>query len=169
MQSATMFGIALFASTVVTSTAIAKPLVDIRPSAFDAKVTAVADSVVVNPGGATSAPAPAVAQPQVVEGAPRHTTILHEEQHNYMSTIAVNTFMGGLAGVLIGGAIYYLGNRDHGYRIGYWAAGGVLVGAAVGVTQVLVQESRAEAAVAATRPPEDPIPTFRMALFQRRF
>ncbi len=129
----------------------------------------VADSVVVNPSGTTAAPAPVVAAPQVVEGSPRRTTVLHEEEHNYMSTIAVNTFMGGLAGVLIGGAIYYLGSRNHAYRIGYWAAGGVLVGAAVGVTQVLVQESRAEAAVAATRSLQDPAMTFRVALFHRSF
>ena len=93
--------------------------------------------------------------------------MLHENERNY--TIAVNMFMGGLAGVLVGVAIYYLGSRDHGYRIGYWAAGGVLVGAAVGVTQVPVQESRAEAAVAANRSLGDTVMTYRVALFQRRF
>ena len=168
MNTLSISGIVLLASTMATPIAIANPLDHAARLPVGIHATTLADNVVVNPGTPT-APAPVVATPPVIEGSPRHTTVLHHEEHNYMSTIAINSLMGGLAGVLIGGAIYYLGSKDHGYRIGYWAAGGVLVGAAVGMTQVMVQESRAEAAVAATRLPEDPVTMYRVALFQRRF
>jgi hypothetical protein len=140
------------------------------------RASQLADNVVVTPQGSQApaatpvqtAPAqPAVVQP--VETAPRRTTVVHEESpHNYMTTIAVSALMGALAGALVGGAIYYLGNQDHAARIGYWAAGGVLVGTGVGLVQLAVQENRADAAVS-TRLPTDPAPTYRLALLNLRF
>ena len=86
----------------------------------------------------------APAQPVVVDD-PAHRTVVHADvapTHSYMGTIAGSAFMGGAAGALIGGAIYFLGNQTHPYNIAYWAAGGVLVGTGVGITQIMVQESR---------------------------
>ena len=139
------------------------------------RASQLADNVVVTPQGST-APATAPVQPvlvqpvavQPVETAPRRTTVVHEERpHNYMTTIAVSALMGAVAGALVGGAIYYLGSQDHAARIGYWAAGGVLVGTGVGLVQLAVQESRADAV--ATRLPSDPVPTYRLALLNLRF
>jgi hypothetical protein len=136
--------------------------------------------VVVNgttqPAPAPAQPAPVVVQPQtqsppVVAPPARQTqtTVVEHEQHNYMTTVAVSALMGGLAGALVGGSLYYLADdQKHPARIGYWAAGGVLVGGAVGVTQVLVQESRVDRATA-SRLPTDPAPTFRLALARVRF
>jgi len=126
------------------------------------------------PAPVPAAPAPVVVQPQVQPVAPvevpaRRTTVVEHETRNYMGTIFVSALAGGLAGVLVGGSLYYLAdNQTHAARIGYWAAGGVLVGAGVGLTQVIVQESRAERATA-MRLPTDPAPTLRLALFQARF
>jgi hypothetical protein len=120
----------------------------------------------------TPAPAPVVVQPQeapapVVETPARHTTVIEHEPHNYMSTIALSALMGGVAGVLVGGAIYYLAdNRQHSTRILYWGAGGVLVGTAVGVVQVASEESRLDRAAAL---PTDPAPTYRLALYDLSF
>jgi len=124
------------------------------------------------PAPAPAAPAPVVVQPQavapVVEPS-RRTTVVEHENHNYMSTIALSAFMGGVAGLLVGGSLYYLSdNQQHGTRILYWGAGGVLVGTAVGITQIVVQESRVDRATASTLP-IDPAPTFRLALWQSRF
>ena len=143
------------------------------------KAATLADNVVVE--GATTAPAPAPApvvvqpaqpvatQPAVIETEPSHKSVVHADvspPHNYMATIAGSAFMGAVAGALIGGAIYYLGDQTHPYNIAYWAAGGVLVGTAVGVTQVMVQESRVSRATAMAA---DPAPTLRLALYQTRF
>jgi hypothetical protein len=107
----------------------------------------------------------------VVDNSPRKT--VHTDvtpPRNYMSTIAVSAFMGAVAGVLVGGAIYYLDTPRHdGRNIGYWAAGGVLVGTGVGLTQVLVQENRASDATAVNRLPRDPAPTMRVALVNTQF
>jgi hypothetical protein len=131
--------------------------------------------VVVNgqaPAPAPAAPAPVVVQPQaaapVVEPS-RRTTVVEHENHNYMSTIALSALMGGVAGILVGGSLYYLtDNQQHATRILYWGAGGVLVGTAVGITQIVVQESRVDRATASTLP-LDPAPTFRLALWQSHF
>jgi hypothetical protein len=129
--------------------------------------------VVVN-GSPAPAPAPAapvVQQPvQPVVEAPAHqSTVVEHESHNYMSTIALSALMGGVAGVLVGGAIYYLSdNQTHGRRIAYWAAGGVLVGTAVGFTQIAVEESRLDRSTA-TNLPTDPATTYRLALYQAHF
>jgi hypothetical protein len=126
------------------------------------------------PSSPPAAPAPAVAQPvvPVAEPAPapsRRTTVVEHETHNYMGTIFVSALAGGLAGALVGGSLYFLADdQNHAERIGYWAAGGVLVGTGVGLTQVLVQESRADRATAMNLP-TDPAPTLRLALFSGRF
>jgi hypothetical protein len=125
---------------------------------------------------APSSPAPVVvtptqaapAQPVVVDD-PSRRTVVHTDvnaTHSYMGTIAGSAFMGGAAGALIGGAIYFLGSQTHPYNIAYWAAGGVLVGTGVGIAQVMVQESRVDRATAMAA---DPAPTLRLALYQTRF
>jgi hypothetical protein len=161
------------------SAAFAKATGDVAPVVPLPKASLLADSVVVTPQG-QSAPAaqpvapvaPAavpVAATPVEEVPARHTTVVHEDSpHNYMSTIAVSAIMGAVLGALVGGSIYYLGNQEHAARIGYWAAGGVILGTAVGFTQVMVQENRADAAVA-SRFPTDPVPTYRLALLNLRF
>lgn len=125
---------------------------------------------------APSSPAPVVVQPAqpvaaqpVVVDDPAHRTVVHTDvtpTHSYMGTIFGSAFMGGAAGALIGGAIYFLGNQTHPYNIAYWAAGGVLVGTGVGIAQIMVQESRVSQATAMTA---DPAPTLRLALYQTRF
>jgi hypothetical protein len=139
----------------------------------------VAD-VVVNGAPASQPAAPAVVPvapvaapaPAPVVETPAHTsqtTVVEHEQHNYMSTVAVSALMGGLAGALVGGSLYFLeDNQNHGRRIAYWAAGGVLVGAGVGITQIVVQEDRVDRATA-SRLPTDPAPTLRLALLNRSF
>jgi hypothetical protein len=125
------------------------------------------------PAPAPAAPTPVVVQPQasapVEAPASRSSTVVEHENHNYMSTIALSALMGGVAGILVGGSIYYLAdNQNHAGRILYWGAGGVLVGTAVGITQIAVQESRVDRATASTLP-TDPAPTFRLALLQTHF
>jgi hypothetical protein len=83
-----------------------------------------------------------------------------------MGTIATSAFLGAATGALIGGAIYFLGNQTHAYNIGYWAAGGVLVGTGVGLAQIMVQEDRASAATAMQ---SDPARTYRLALYTAHF
>jgi hypothetical protein len=98
--------------------------------------------------------------------------VLHEDvqpPRNVMGTIALSALMGGLAGLLVGGSIYYLADhQEHAARIGIWAAGGVLVGTGVGIIQVTADESRANAAVSQLWSP-DPARTYRLALYQARF
>jgi hypothetical protein len=104
--------------------------------------------------------------------APRTQKVVNEEvapSHNYMATIALSALMGGVAGALIGGAIYYLGDQQHARDIGFWAAGGVLAGTAVGVVQVAVQENRASEAVSSRGGSPDPAPTHRLALLRLHF
>jgi hypothetical protein len=114
---------------------------------------------------AAPAPAPIVETPAHTS----QTTLVEHEQHNYMSTVAVSALMGGVVGALVGGSLYFLSdNQTHGRRIAYWAAGGILVGSAVGVTQIVVQEDRVDRATA-SRLPTDPAPTFRLALLNRSF
>ena len=137
--------------------------------------TARADSVVVTPQGNTAPTAVPVQQPvapvvqpvQPIDTTPRRTVVTETRPTNYMATIAVSALMGALAGALIGGAIYYLDDQNDPQNIAYWAAGGVLVGTGIGLVNVMVQESRADAAVA--RRTADPAPTFRLALFKTTF
>ena len=98
--------------------------------------------------------------------------VVHEDVNpprNVMTTITVSALMGGIAGLLVGGAIYYLAdNQEHAARIGLWAAGGVLVGTGVGIVQVAADESRASTAVSQVWSP-DPARTYRLALFRTSF
>jgi hypothetical protein len=143
-------------------------------------VARAGDVEVVNPNPApppqqvTTVPAaPPPVQPVAVEpvAPPVHKEVREDVQppHNVMGTIAVSALMGGLAGLLVGGAIYYLGDHQaHAARIGYWAAGGVLLGTGVGIVQVVADESRADQAVSSVWSP-DPARTYRVALFTRHF
>jgi hypothetical protein len=132
----------------------------------------LADNVVVQPnpapGTIVETPPTTTVPPPVVEPRTTRREVIHTDAtppRSYMGTIAVSAIMGGVTGVLIGGAIYYLGSQTHPYNIAYWAAGGVLVGTGVGLTQILIQESRASQATAF----QDPAPTYRLALFNKRF
>jgi hypothetical protein len=122
---------------------------------------------------APAAPPPAVvpvAEPAPVVAPPVKQKVVTENvdpPRNDMATIAVSALMGGVTGVLVGGAIYYLDGRDHPERIGLWAAGGVLVGTSVGLVQVVAQESRASQAVSLWSP--DPAPTYRLGLYRVSF
>ncbi|HEX3903558.1 MAG TPA: hypothetical protein VH853_11965 [Polyangia bacterium] len=141
-------------------------------------VARAGDVEVVNPPATQAAPAavPAavvpVQEPAPVVVPPSQQRIIHEDvqpPHNVMTTITVSALMGGIAGLLVGGAIYYLAdNQEHAGRIGIWAAGGVLVGTGVGIVQVAADESRANAAVSRLWSP-DPAPTYRLALFRASF
>lgn len=125
---------------------------------------------VVVQGTSPASPAAPVTQAAPV-AEPSRREIVHTEvvsNHNYMGTVAMSAISGGVLGVLVGGAIYYLASGQRARNIIYWGAGGVLVGAAVGVTQVMIQESRASAALS-TNLPTDPAPTLRVALYQTRF
>jgi len=143
---------------------------------------ALADSVVVQPAPAATpapapgapvvvqpAPAPAAAAPVAVDTEPSRKAVVHADvspPHNYMATIAGSALFGAVAGALVGGAIYYLGDQTHPANIAYWAAGGVLVGTGVGFTQIMVQESRASQATALQ---SDPARTYRLALYTAHF
>ncbi len=147
---------------------------------FCGSVARAGDVEVVNPPAQQPAQtttvvptAPAPVQPVATEPtAPPVKKEVHEDvspPHNAMATIFVSALMGGLAGVLVGGALYYLNDhQEHAARIGYWAAGGVLVGAGVGVIQVVADESRASQAVSSIWQP-DPAHTYRVALFTKHF
>jgi hypothetical protein len=146
-------------------------------------VARAGDVEIVNPSTSQAAPAPAAVVPvqpvqPVQEQAPvvvpqtQTQHVVHEDvqaPHNVMTTITVSALMGGIAGLLVGGAIYYLAdNQNHAGRIGIWAAGGVLVGTGVGIVQVAADESRASTAVSQLWSP-DPARTYRLALFRARF
>jgi hypothetical protein len=73
-------------------------------------------------------------------------TETHEE--NFMGTIAKNTLYGAVAGALVGGAVYFIARDDvRPVTVAYWASGGALVGAAVGIVEVSTREERNERAV----------------------
>src|SRR5215467_9033653 len=92
-----------------------------------ARTARAGDVEIVNP---QTQPAPAAAPPAVVpvqEPAPvvlPPQKVVHvdvQPPHNVMTTIAVSALMGGIAGLLVGGAILYLeDNREHAARIGLW-------------------------------------------------
>jgi hypothetical protein len=157
--------------------ALAKPAVQSQP-VVQPIAPLVADNVVVTPQGGQAPAQPVYTQPAPV--APQPAPVVEEPSRrvvhadvspprNYAATIAISALMGGVAGALIGGAVYYLDHQNHYYNIGYWAAGGVLVGAGVGLVQVMVEENRASEAMAANRLPSDPAPTFRVALYHAEF
>ena len=183
MKAINVFGISIVAVALSGSAAFAKA--DAAPGAVSPlpKKTTLADNVVVTPNN-TPAPAPAQPAPTVnvepvqpvqpVQAAPvvaptQRTVVTEDRPHNYMATIAGSAFLGAVAGALIGGAIYFLDTpRDHAERVGYWAAGGVLVGTGIGIINVVADESRADRAVA-NRLPSDPVPTYRVSLLQTHF
>jgi len=176
MRSVDLGVVSVVMLVMSSSVAFANTGREVAPVVPLPKASLLADSVVVTPQNQPApapqqvqvAPAPVAAAPVVVEPA-RRTTVVHEDSpHNYMTTIAVSAIMGAVAGALIGGAIYYLGNQEHAARIGYWAGGGVLFGTAVGLTQVIVQENRADVAVA-SHFSNDPAPTYRLALMNLHF
>ena len=181
MKTINLLGISVLAVALTSSAAFAKTDASSRPVSPLPKAGALADNVVVTPNGQTApAPAPAPTSvnvqpaPQPVEAAPvvaptQRTVITEDKPHNYMATIAVSALMGAVAGALIGGAVYYLDTpREHPERIGYWAAGGVIVGTGIGLINVMADESRAERAVS-QHLPTDPVPTYRVSLLQTHF
>ena len=185
MKAIHLLGISVLAVALTGSTAFAKTDAGARPVSPLPKASTLADNVVVTPSGQTApAPAPVQAPAQVnvqpaapvqpVEQAPvyaptRKTVVTEDHPHNYMATIAVSAIMGAVAGALIGGAIYVLDTpRDNPQRIGYWAAGGVIVGTGIGLINVMADESRSERAVSQNLP-HDPVPTYRVSLLQTRF
>ncbi|MEP6651766.1 MAG: hypothetical protein ABJA82_00315 [Myxococcales bacterium] len=192
MKRTLAFGISVMVALAwAASPAGAKDLAAARGGRLTLRPSTVllADNVVVTPGSGSNAPAQQPAAQANVQTAPApaaapapqqaapvetsHTNkVVHtdvESNHNYMGTLAVSALMGGLVGVLVGGSIYFLGDRNNAQNIGYWAAGGVLLGTGVGVTQIVVQESRASNATALNKLPSDPAPTFRLALFRTSF
>jgi len=181
MKAITLLGVSVVAVALTSSTAFAKAEAGSSAVSPLPKSSLVADNVVVTPGQ-TPAPAPVpppnstinVQPVQPVEAAPvvappQRTVVTEDRPHNYVATVFVSALLGGLGGALIGSAIYYLDTpRDNPQNIGYWAAGGVLVGTGIGIINVAVDESRAERAVA-THLPKDPVPTYRVSLLQTRF
>jgi hypothetical protein len=186
MRVIKLLGVAVVAVAVSSSAAFAK-VADQSSAGAGAvsplpKASTLADNVVVTPQGqAAPAPAPQVnvqpappvqeVQPvQPVVTPPQRQVITEDKPHNYVATIFVSALLGGVAGALIGGAIYYLDTpREHPANIGYWAAGGVLVGTGLGVINVIVDENRAERAISSNHLPTDPVPTYKVALFNASF
>ena len=187
MKAINLLGISVVVVAVSSSAAFAKVDGGERAVTPLPKAGALADNVVVTPSGSTApaqTPPPSASPQQNVNVAPQpgqpveqapvavppHKTVVTEDQpHNYMATIAGSALLGAVAGALIGGAIYVLDTpREHPERIGYWAAGGVLVGTGIGIINVATNESRAERAVS-SRLPSDPVPTYRVSLLQTRF
>jgi hypothetical protein len=99
-----------------------------------------------------------------------NTTVVTESNTgNYVATVAGSALAGGLVGALIGGAVFWMDDEDQDWTdLGYWAAGGVLLGAGAGVVQVVVQESRASKAVSERRL-RSPGRGFRVAIAEGRF
>jgi len=188
MKAIQLFGISAVVVAVSASSAFGKVTDESQTRAQSGavaplpKASTLADNVVVTPSGGQTTPAPApqpapqqinVQPAQPAEAAPvyvpPHKTVVTEDKpHNYMATIAVSALMGGVAGALIGGAIYYLDDQNEPRNIAFWAAGGVLVGTGVGLINVLADESRAERAVS-TRFEKDPVPTYRLSLLKTTF
>ena len=184
MKAINLLGISVVVVALGGSTAFAKVTEPSKAAAQSGVVTplpserTVADNVVVTPQGQTAPaaqpvqvqPAPVEVQPvQQVPVAPQRTYVTEDRPHNYMATIAVSALMGAVAGALIGGATYFLDTpREHPERVGYWAAGGVLVGTGVGLINIFTDESRADRAAGAQLP-RDPVPTYRLSLLQTRF
>lgn len=62
--------------------------------------------------------------------------------HTFMGTVARNALGGALAGLLIGTAVWLLDTPRHDTQnIGFWTAGGALVGAVIGVAQLMGDEN----------------------------
>jgi hypothetical protein len=160
---------ASFAKVVDESKGVVQPIAAERT---------LADNVVVTPQGTSSPSAVQPVQPvqqvqpvqpvQTVPVAPQRTVVTETKPSNYMATIAVSALLGGVAGALIGGAVYLLDDQQDARNIAYWTGGGILVGTGVGVINVLADENRAERAVG-TRFDKDPVPTYRLSLVKMSF
>ncbi|HEY7370765.1 MAG TPA: hypothetical protein VIF57_01210 [Polyangia bacterium] len=188
MRAIKVLGVSVIAVALGSSAAFAK-VTDQSSAASSAgavsplpRASTLADNVVVTPGQAAPAPTPqgptvnvqpapvAVEPAPVVAPPPQRTVVTQENPHNYVATVFVSALLGGIGGALIGGAIYYLDTpRQHPANIGYWAAGGVLVGTGIGVINVIADESRAERAISSNHLPTDPVPTFKVALLNKSF
>jgi hypothetical protein len=178
MKAIKLLAISVVAVALSSSAAFAK--VDTGSSVVTPlpKAISLADNVVVTPNQPAPAPAP---QPEVqvqpvqvqpvapVQAPPQRTYVTEDHPHNIVATITVSALLGAVAGALIGGAIYYLDTpRDNPQNIGYWAAGGVLVGTGIGVINVIVDENRADRAAGAQLQ-KDPVPTYRLSLLRTSF
>ena len=182
MRAIKVLGVSVVAVALGSSAAFAK-VTDQSSASSSAvsplpKASTLADNVVVTPSGQAAPapapnvnvqPAPVAVEPAPVVAPPQRTVVTQENPHNYVATIFVSALLGGIGGALIGGAIYYLDTpREHPYNIGYWAAGGVLVGTGIGIINVVTDESRAERAIS-NHLPTDPAPTFKVALLNKSF
>jgi hypothetical protein len=174
MKAIKVLGVSLIAVALSASAAFAKVEAGAAAVTPLPKAVTLADNVVVTPSGQPAQPVQPVptAQPvvpvQTAPVAPQRTVVTEAKPRNYVATIAVSALLGGVAGALIGGAIYYLDDQENARNIGYWAAGGVLVGTGIGVINVVADESRAERAIG-MRQQKDPAPTYRLSLFRATF
>jgi hypothetical protein len=111
-----------------------------------ALIAAMFFTVTVGSGVARAATAPQVQrqhQLQLDSALRDEPVVIHSSNGpTFMGTVARNTFAGALAGFLVGGAIWLLDTPRHdAQNVGYWTAGGALVGAALGVVQLLADEN----------------------------
>jgi predicted membrane protein len=172
MKAIKLLGVSLAAVALSASAAFAKVEAGAAAVTPLPKAVTLADSVVVTP----AQPVQPIQNSQPVQPmqavpvtpVPQRTVVTESRPRNYMATIAVSALMGGVAGLLLGGAIYYLDDQENARNIAYWAAGGVLVGTGIGVINVVADESRAERAVGMHHP-RDPAPTYRLSLLRATF
>ena len=176
MKAIKLLGVSVVAVALSASAAFAKVEAGSAAVTPLPKAVTLADNVVVTPAGQPAQPAQPVQTVQPVQPVqtvpvtpvPHRTVVTENHPRNYVATIAVSALMGGLAGALIGGAIYFLDDQNNPQNIGYWAAGGVLVGTGIGVINVVAAESRAERAIGLNHT-KDPVPTYRLSLFKATF
>lgn len=166
------FGAAIAAMALWSGFAFADAMAESGPAresnGLRMRTFKVADVVVQQPPAAQPtvvAPAPVVA-----DTGPRKVVQADTHSRNYVGTIMWSALGGAVLGAAVGTAIYFLSEDDDPpvRNIGYWAAGGVLVGAGVGVVQVMVEEGRTSNAMS-MRAPKDPAPTLRLALYRHPF
>ncbi|MFU8802262.1 MAG: hypothetical protein ACNA8W_00495 [Bradymonadaceae bacterium] len=73
----------------------------------------------------------------------REEVRVREGTGNYMLVVTRSAFLGGVLGALVGGAGYLISGREWSlWNIAYFGAGGVLVGATVGLVEVMMREAR---------------------------
>ena len=178
MKAIKLLGLSVMAVALRASASFAQAVDESKPVTPLPAERTLADNVVVTPSGTSGPTAAQPVQPvqqvqpvqpvQTVPVAPQRTVVTEDKPTNYMATIAGSALLGGVAGALIGGAIYLLDNQEHPYNIAYWAGGGILVGTGIGVINVVANENRAERAVG-TRFEKDPVPTYRLSLLKTTF
>lgn len=129
-----------------------------------AAVTAVAFTAI-----ATFSLATLVAPPAWAQGTTKVVTTDAGGGPNYVKTIFLSALSGALLATMVGAAVYLLDSGDNDWgNLTYWAAGGVLAGAGVGLIQLAVQENRASRAISMPRPALEP-QTYKVALLRLRF